>query len=106
MKRVLIALFLSVVFGTATAHDRKPSPEPAPDTQTGTCCIKKDKEIPAAVVTAAVLTVVAIVVCAWKRFVLNDPCITNEPNQTSAADDRVTPTHPAPGFGLNVEVTR
>ncbi len=69
----------------------KASTEPAPDSQTATCCAQKDKSIPAAAVTAAVLTVIATVVCMWKRFVLGHPCYTKAPVRTTPEDDHITP---------------
>jgi len=77
--------------------------DPAPTSQPG----KKKHTITAREVMTVGLLVGTPIYCGWRRWVENDPCVDfSQWRQTSAADDRLTPAPPTPGFGLNVEVTK
>ncbi len=96
---ILIAAVILGAWNVAHGRDRNPNPKPAPAEPQTPAYIKKDKRWYVPVIqTGAAISVIATGVCVYKRFVLDDPCYQPELRPTSADDDRVTPSPPAPGF--------
>lgn len=87
---IFILLFLAGI-GTSAAGGRQDPPPTTPVPEQSSCC-KNDKDIPPAAATAIVMAIIITLTCAWKRFVLNNPCYTSAPRDTSAEDDFITPS--------------
>ncbi len=88
---ILVAAVILGAWNVAHGRDRNPAPDPTPAAQ---AYIKKDKRWYVPVIqTGVAVSVIATGVCAYKRFVLDDPCYQPERRQTSPADDTVTPSN-------------
>lgn len=101
---VLVGIQVASAGGSCRTHScESPSSEQTPTPQPG----KKKHTVTAQEVLAVGLLIGTPIYCGRMRWVEKDPCIDfNQWRKTSDADDRVTPPPQAPGFGLNVEVTR